>query len=231
MIHFSRIMDDSSYRSRSRRSKGRKRRVGRASSSVPSLNSTKSFSPELKYVNTTTSIQDMTTTPVITLLNGCAPGSDATNRIGRRVLVKSVQLSGYAAASTATVIAPCRWAIVIDRQPNGATFSFTDCWDTALADTLRNPNNLQRFQIIHDTGVVAVIGSTQPSPAIAATSTSMVPFHLYKKLNVPVQYNSGTAGTIADIQTNAIFLVTWGSQAGLNGADFTSRIRIRFADE
>jgi len=214
-----------------RRRSSKRRRVGRASSSVPSLLSSKSFSPELKYVDTTTTIQDMTTTPVITLLNGCAPGTGSTNRIGRRILVKSVQLSGYANASTATVTAPCRWALVVDRQPNGVAFTFADCWDSAIADTLRNPNNLQRFQIIHDTGVFGVIGSTQPAPAIAATSSSLVPFHLYKKLNIPVQFNSGTAGNVADIQTNAIFLVTWGSQAGLNGADFTSRIRVRFADE
>jgi len=214
-----------------RRRASKQRRIGRASSSVPSLLSTKSFSPELKYISTTTTIQDMTTTPVITLLNGCAPGSDATNRIGRRILVRSVQLSGYAAPSTATVVAPCRWAIVVDRQANGATFTFGDCWDSAIADTLRNPTNLQRFQIIHDTGVFGVIGSTQPSPAIAATSASLHPFHLYKKLNIPVQFNAGVTGTVADITTNAIYLVTWGSQAGLNGADFTSRIRIRFADE
>jgi len=212
-----------------RRRYSKQRRVGRASSSVPSLLSTKSFSPELKYINATTSAADMTSTPVLTLLNGCAPGSDATNRIGRRILVKSVQLSGYSHSSSSTIIAQARWAIVVDRQPNGAAFTFTDCWDSAVADTLRNPNNLQRFQIIHDSGVIPHVGCTTIATC-APTNFACHPFHLYKKLNIPVQFNSGTAGTIADIQTNAIYLVTWGTQASTGGVDFTSKIRIRFAE-
>jgi len=53
----------------------------------------------------------------------------------------------------------------------------------------------------------------------------------YKKINKPVEFNTGSAGTVGDITTGSVYLLTWNNGALLT-ANPTERgnTRIRFAD-
>jgi len=53
----------------------------------------------------------------------------------------------------------------------------------------------------------------------------------YKKLNVETIYNAGNAGTIADINSGALYVFWIGTQAGAaSDANFIGSIRGRFID-
>lgn len=138
-------------------------------------------------------------------------GSLATNREGRKVVIKGIEqrhlftLSAAAAAtgSTATV----RLITVLDRQCNGATP--TEGGATGLfVSTTPQPNmqynldNAQRFSILSDetfeVNAQASIGANGVSPTKAKVIKMVC--------NIPIEY-SGTTGVLAEIRSNNIFNV------------------------
>jgi len=168
----------------------------------------------------------MDTTGQITLLNGTAQGASASQRNGRQIRMKSILLNGVSFAGSTGTLAYGRFAIVLDTQANAALPAITDIWDAATATTNRNISNMQRFKVLHDSGIVTFQGnSTTP------TSGSSFDAAYYKRCNIPVQYNVNSTGAIGDIQTNSLLFVTFGTQvAGTTAGAFSGRIRVRYSD-
>ena len=80
-------------------------------------------------------------------------GVTASQRIGRKVRVKGVTISGVIRSATTTTNATAAdtvWIwVVMDRQPNNATPAPTDVWvNTAAHTALRNLDQGPRFKII-----------------------------------------------------------------------------------
>lgn len=163
-----------------------------------------------------------------TLLDGLAPGSDATQRIGRQVTVRSLQFNIYTyATSTATTdVGPgcCRTVIFFDRQANGTAPSAADVLEGGAFNSPRSMNNRKRFKIIYDELRGMGNSNNSNNPMIQRG---------YIKFRRPVivTYNSGTAGTIGDIMTNSLFILTMGTAitAGfvMTGNTYA---RIRYSD-
>lgn len=156
------------------------------------------------------------------LLNGVQSGSTATTRIGRKMVMKSILLRYSASlAATSTGGSPVRVLVVYDKQANAAAPAITDI---LLADDFESPNNLSnrdRFVTIFD-------HITQP---ISIQNNYSVADTLYKKLNLETMFNTGSAGTIADITSGSVYLLT--SQDGSIGtanASIQLYTRIRFDD-
>nr|DAV49970.1 MAG TPA: capsid protein [Cressdnaviricota sp.] len=170
------------------------------------------------------------TTGTITLLNGMPQGTTASTRIGRRIGMKSIEikLAAFPEATTLGVVG--RWAIVLDKQPNATGCAITDVWDAAVPYTLRNISNKQRFWVLIDSGQFKIIGNV--TTAGQSTDCSVQTYDRYKRINIPVQYNAGVAGTVGDIQTNALYFFCWGDQvaAGTVAASIVGRIRVRYDD-
>lgn len=189
-----------------------------------------STSGELKFtdVGVTTSALGVAsaafTTPGPTfLLNGLVPDSTATGRIGRKVVMKSLLFRAeLRLATTSTQGGYMRYIIVYDRQSNATAPAVTDI---LLADACTSPMNLSnkdRFQILAEgvSNVVSVNGDYCSSH-----------IDVYKKLDHPVQFNAGVAGTIGDIQTGAVYVIF--AQNGSIGTAAPSavwRSRIRYSD-
>lgn len=157
------------------------------------------------------------------LLNGLVPDSTATGRIGRKVVMKSLLVRvELRLAATSTGGGFLRYLVVYDRQSNAAAPAVTDI---LLADTESSPMNLSnkdRFQILAE-------GTTQVASANGNFCSTEI--NIYKKLDHPVQYNAGIAGTIADIQTGAVYILFAQSGGIGTAAPFAIwRSRVRYSD-
>ena len=53
----------------------------------------------------------------------------------------------------------------------------------------------------------------------------------YRRLNHPVTFNAGDAGTVADITTGSLYFLVVGSEAaGATAGTVSGRVRVRFDD-
>lgn len=183
---------------------------------------------ELNFKDTTIPVS-FDSSGTLTLLNGMAQGTTASTRIGRRITVKSIEWRFNCSTSTLTNWTSNRFMIVVDTQANAATPAFTDIYDSAIPSTLRNVSNMPRFKVLYDSDEFIMVGNLSASPGNDLIARA---FKGYMKVNIPVQYNVGTAGTVGDIQTNAIYFVTIGNSASAttNTDVFNSQIRIRYTD-
>lgn len=167
----------------------------------------------------------------INLLNGLVPGSQHYQRIGRQVRIKRIKLSAQLGTNPddTTHAAQQSWRIMLllDRQANGAAPAITDifggilnngtnAYSTAFSGLMPiNPVNLQRFHVLSD----------YVKQATSLVTTTSPDYNIYMwvdidvSLNVLTKYNAGTAGTVADIVQNAIYLVALRSNAD-DGNDF-----------
>lgn len=179
-----------------------------------------SIKPEFKSVDTDLAGAGNTTPTAIYLLNGLVPGTGSAQRIGRQVIIKSLELrfsfSGGAADSF------WRYIVVLDKQANGAAPAITDL---LVANALYSPKNLtyvRRFTILLDE-----IGSVETQ----ATSESMKTFEKYKRINYVTEFNAGATGTVTDIATGSLYMFVFGSNAaGGNAFAISGSARLRFTD-
>lgn len=181
----------------------------------------------------------------IYLLNGLQRGTDAFNRIGRRVQMKSIHIRGYV-VNNGTTASPqpdyLRCAIVYDREANGATPAWSDIFQdttltgattsTALASL--NLNNADRFAVLKEWRWSTVGGTPNTAtadPAQSFPTATEMQIRWNKKVNLDVRFNSGSAGTASDITTGALYLCTQGVNTSANHQwDLNWDSRVRFLD-
>jgi len=196
---------------------------------------------ERKVIDIPVGSVDVNTTGSFTLLNGCEQGSDYTDRIGRKIFMKSLFIRGMVStqpslAPTAPQSAPsqtARMVILIDSQPNGSTPIVTDLLNTASPFSQLNLNNRDRFRILADEtfvfGPLASSNTATQSWAYADQQAALV--ERYIKLRHETIFNSGNAGTIGDITTGSILMFV-AQDTGITVANPTLnfRARIRYTD-
>lgn len=172
---------------------------------------------------------DLNTGGNMTLLNGLSPSSGASGRIGMKVSITSIQASGRLITTLATGVEQfIRHFIVIDRQPNGAApVALTDILNTASVTSPRNLANRKRFKILWDKTLS--MGSFTTSTGTPTSRT----WKLYMKFRRPIttEYNTGVAGTVADIASNSLYYMTLGTEAaGNTDVGGVANFRIRYVD-
>jgi len=156
------------------------------------------------------------------LLNGIQQGSDATNRVGRKINLKSLYLRyNFSLSATSTNGGTCRILVVYDKQANAAAPAITDI---LLADAFTSPNNLSnrdRFVTLVD----------HVTPSIGTAANWAVADVCYRKINLETMFNSGNAGTIGDITSGSVYCFYAQSGAiGTAAPALTYRARIKFTD-
>lgn len=183
------------------------------------------------------------TTGTVTALFIPTLGSDMQNRIGRKTCIEKSYLRGFITLEAASdTLSGCasesqaaRIMLVWDSQPNGAT--------AAIADILKDPGNAtqsqlnmdyrDRFKVIWEKNFTfdpLII----PGGAVNANimNRTCYFFKKYKKLKLETIFNNTNGGTIADISSGALLLVTIGTVAA--GADTNTNLffshRTRFSD-
>ena len=175
---------------------------------------------EFKSVDTAGVIAMNTAPGVVVLLNGIARGDDINQRNGREVTMKSIQFTHQTSGGAADSF--CRFLIVYDRQSNGAALTAAMVLNLADVVSPRNLENRKRFKILHDRLYTV---------ETAANPMSLKCGKFYRRLRHPITFNTGNAGTVADIATGSLYLIALGSNAaGGNASQFSYTCRIRYLD-
>jgi len=169
---------------------------------------------------------DATSTPSLNCVNAMVAGTSAVTRIGRRIVMKSLQIRGliYRENAATTTNQFMRLVVVFDRQPNGsATVApWTDMYNTATPHTLKNMANAGRFFTLMDKNI---------DITAANGGNTEVSINEFIKFNLPVYYNAGVAGNVADISTGALLVCYVGSQAaGTDDINVELNCRLRYTD-
>lgn len=171
-------------------------------------------------------------TGAIALLNGVPRGDDIEERTGRQITMRSLELCvefRNAPPGSTPVPTLIRAMIVYDKQPNGTALTTAQVLNVVgTLNAAISPRNLEyrsRFQVIRDTR------STLPSAELTDYRDGPKYFKYYGTMNLPVTYNSGDAGTVADITTGSLYLIVI-SDANPAGAlpSFTYTSRLRYTD-
>lgn len=201
--------------------------------------------PEVKTVDVKVTNQVFNTTGSIALLNGIAEGTSFFNRIGRRVAMKSLQISGSIDDNTATGTPVndseyLRMLVIYDRQNNGGTPALADILQdvdnagTTTTDAYSglNMNNSDRFKVLMDNRVF--IANDQVSTATQNLSVSVanlaagsgeVSIKRFIKLNGLEAHFGASTAAVASCQTGAIWMVLVSSAGSMLQANLRCRLR------
>lgn len=201
---------------------------GRYSGPVPRGSSIRRGRDELKVIENAATQANFASAGSVALYNGVAQGTDFTNRIGRKVIVKSIHFKAWVSPATSTDSPGdiCRLMLVWDKQANSAAPAVTDILTTADPFSGVNLNNRDRFKVMYDRRV-----SMNPAVYAANVITGGNPITVYRekfiKCNQEVIF-SGTGATVASIQTGSLYLLF----IDLNGtlSLLTHYCRVRFSD-
>ncbi len=142
-------------------------------------------------------------------LNLVAQGVTESQRIGRKLWVKTVRMKGLITSSSvadAATLAGCsdvmRFMVLLDKQCNGALPTGTITFQTDVWNSFRNMENASRYEALYDKTV-----NVKPNAAAGTAAANDVEPGLFgchfnlTGLNVPVEFSSDT-GAIGTIRSN-----------------------------
>lgn len=167
-----------------------------------------------------------TTTGTLTLLNPLSLGNTSNSRVGSRVEVKSVAIRGLFQSSATSIATPIRIKVVYDKESNGAAPVATDILTNDVIYGHNNLSNAGRFITLID----QIITPTFAPGVTAIGSGGSLVFDLFVKCNLPVKYNTGNAGTIADIVSGGIYMLTYQTGASTTPNNDEIITRVRYTD-
>lgn len=173
--------------------------------------------PEQKYNDVSNNVT-VTTTPHLALLNGVVKGTDAVSRLGQVTAAASNFFVGFTKINVAASESVIRIALILDHQPDGLAFTMTDVFTNADTISPRNVGNGTRFKILFEKRY-----------ALSVSGPMIFNVKSFKKLYFKARYNLGNAGTIADIQTNSLYILAVSNEA-TNGVALTYQNRFRWID-
>lgn len=184
---------------------------------------------EKKTIDVDSATYAADTTGTVTLLSEVATGTDFTDRIGRKINMKSVYVRGFLSpVDTTTSFCLSRLLIVYDNQPNGAAPAITDILKAATSVAQVNLNNRDRFKILIDKQFPLGNNNNTATQAISG-SPNVHHVKVFRRLNLIEQFG-GTTAAVGSITTGAIWMVTVGDNAAADGGVFKLCTRIRFTD-
>lgn len=183
----------------------------------------------MKTIDTDTVLSNVSLVGAVQLLNGVAQGTDFTDRIGRKIILKSLFFrvnffpSATTAAPTGTTV---RLLIVYDCQTNGAAPLVSDILQSGNYDSPINLNNRDRFKVLYDKFIM-MCATAYTAGTLAAGDPCPKMLTKYKKMYME-QIFGGTANTVGSIQTGSIYAMLIASANNTVQAD--SYFRVRFED-
>jgi len=202
----------------------------------------RTMTTEVKSVDLSLTTAVFNTTGTITLLNGIAEGSGFYNRIGRKIVLKSLYITGAIAPVNTSAITQsyCRLIVIYDAQTNGAAPTWANVIQsytaagtpTSLYIDQFNLDNRDRFRILADRrwdmpGTTGSALTTVP----AGNSSHDQTVKMYIKLRgLETQYKSSSS-TVSDIATGSIYLLTCSDNShGTNYYQVSYSCRCRYTD-
>lgn len=174
----------------------------------------------------------------IYLLNGIDAGTQAYQRVGRKVRYLSLRVKGVANLEGVTRANVLRMIVVWDKQPNGALPTYSQIFGNtdAVGITTQTLNSqilydqMDRFKILRDKTMPMNIASNATATELYAYWVEWDEYINLKGLESV--YNDGNAGTIADINSGAIYLIFRAAiyDATNSHVDVNCVARLRYTD-
>lgn len=179
---------------------------------------------ELKYVDKI-DVASFSSAGTLYLLNGIAPGTGASQRIGKKAIMKTLQFRGSIGSGDTGAI-PFRGMVrllwIYDKQSNATAPTIAQIFEVSGNGTaFMNMDNRDRFVVLADKQYAIDQSGGHQSAQLK----------MYKKINLTTIFNAGTAGDVSDITSGSIFLVVINEQASVSVAtnnpiiSFSNRIR------
>lgn len=140
---------------------------------------------------------------LVTHLNPIQQGTGPSQRIGRKVTMSKLIINFWMSFNNlGNGSSPVRLLVVYDRQSSGITATAAEIM--ALDDMTSFPNlgNSERFQIIMDKWV-----------DYATAGPASGHFTFACNLNLPCMYGTSTLGTVANMTTGAMYLLSYSNGA------------------
>jgi len=158
-----------------------------------------------------------------------AQGDGEQNRDGKRIVIKSVQIKGQ--VSTAPLTAQTVLtnptdifvALVQDMQTNGAQMNSEDCFKNTSADAfqasqpVRNLLFSSRFRVLKEWNF-----TLEPKASVNNASATTVSiqgtrqdFECFIPMELPVNFNSGTTASVANVIDNSLHVIAYCSSVTL----------------
>lgn len=168
----------------------------------------------------------------ITLLATVAQGASVNQRIGKKIVLKSLQCRGYVTNKTTSAINDCAMLIVYDKRPTGALPAVTDILSTATSASMNNDANSGRFVILKrsDFMLIGPVTGVIATQQLTECTSMSADFYLNLK-GLPEVFKAAGTGAIGDIEEGALYLVMVGDKAaGTAAAEALLSFRTRFVD-
>jgi len=165
------------------------------------------------------------------ILAGIIQGQSSKTRIGNKITLTNVNISGRIASVALTAVSRVRVIFYLDRQNNSVDRSltaFAGLLDTTLTaglinlpDSFRDMDQVARFKILKDKTYVIT-----PAGTAASVVSAGVKFKMSWKGSQVIHFN-GNAGTFADLPSEDIGVLFVPDVAGSLAA---GAIRVKFHD-
>lgn len=178
----------------------------------------KFLNTEVHYNDVAATSQAASTTPTFVLLNGVQQGDTTVLRTGSSVKCDGIDIAYTVYIGAVALATQLRVLVVMDKQADAAIFSIAQLLNTTDVRSPLVPENQKRFSILHDESIM--LSAAGPNNLIKKARLGV---------NAHIEYNLGNAGTVADINTNSIYLVYFSNQA-TNTATFDYYSRFWFID-
>lgn len=211
----------------------RVKRSRKDSTMSPALKRLVAAAKETGYIDIGAADYALNTTGSIILLNTVAQGTTVNQRVGKKILLKSLQCRGLMNNDSTAALNDVAYLIVYDKRPTGSLPAITDILNSVNSNSMNNDNNSGRFSVLKRVDEV-LIGNASFTGAVAnaltESSAKSADWFLPLK-DRQVVYKALGTGAIADIEQGALYLVTVGSNAaGTLDATLTVTFRLRFMD-
>jgi len=159
---------------------------------------------EENYINITQAATGILFAGSLTLFSTIPQGTSATTRVGKKCFLQRMQIRGQGQmVGGADYSNRVALLLVYDRRPRSTLPAITDILDAANADSLRNEDNRERFQVLWRKDL-----DLQGRASVQSTATKMM--ELIEEtviINCPVVYKALGTGAIADHEQGALYLV------------------------
>ncbi len=189
---------------------------------------------ELKWVDADLDVAALTAAaqfiPSTGILNTIAQGTGESQRVGRKCVIKKIQLkynlnlfAGISQANHDDV----RVILYLDKQANGAIGTVATILQTDNFQSFRNMENVGRYVVLMDRLHIMNHSAAGGNGTAIETCTKTTNHSFYKDCNIPIEY-SGANGTIDEVRSNNLGLMVLTATGGVT--KFEGIIRLRYSD-
>lgn len=184
--------------------------------------------PEVKTLEVQANAIDVIDTGYTQVLNAIPTGVAQSQRVGRQVYLKSLQLNVSLISQAATNGQQVRVVVLYDRQANGALPDRTWVFENSLPALpytmkVRNNDYKDRFVVLRDK-----LFTVNP----LTSQDNIVNYRDYIKIRYSTQYNAGTTGIIGDIVTGSLVIMMFSQNAlGANNPKGSYVARLNYTDQ